>query len=322
MDYLSLAQLAKPGARPYGEYGGGTSAGLAYSQDQMRYQEAMRRATALAEMQAQAEANKAEELALGKPGRLADIKRKNLEAENALDTAQKYDAEARTLKAEGDAGAARQKLKDQAYAQHAELINAINDAETDEEVTQAIESYKMAGNSTKIGQADFATMGPKMAKKVATALFKGKQKTPQDAQKKELEELKGQSKLVIEKMKAHGAVTKEQMRIAANKELAKLKADLKPSLWKTLEEEYPDPMERLKAGLVFATAPATTRAAGDAAVVKAVTGGNVNLPQPTPPALPPSSKDKPSPKFKEGQVYVDKAGNKARYVNGKWEPVK
>jgi hypothetical protein len=39
------------------------------------------------------------------------------------------------------------------------------------------------------------------------------------------------------------------------------------------------------------------------------------------PSAPAAAASKPAPKFEEGKIYTDAKGNKARYVNGKWEPV-
>lgn len=214
-DYLSLANIAKPTMMPSAPEGAGGVAGWMYGSDQARQDELIRKAGGVAQLQAQMEAMKAEELAMGSAGRRDNINLGNLKSANALSNYKDGGAELEKAQQGNDLLKAL-----------SPYINALG-GDDDDAAQAAYEELK--SNYPSFAQVSF----DKMRKKAKAIVYGQGLGSPAHAQKKDLEETKGEYKLTTEFMKQQGANTRKERELLVKVEMGKL-AKKNPTLFQEL----------------------------------------------------------------------------------------
>ncbi len=318
-EYMQLAQLMAPKMMGNAPMGAGAMAGLDFANQRNQQQTFLDKAAQMAELKAKMEAQKANDMAADAPLKAMERQKKMLEMtfasigpySNAWDAA-KSPQEKQTI-----------------------LDEISNDPNVPEGFRQKIKGAP----SDKVDS---------LFKMARNAQFN----TPQYAQKTGVEEVKGNKRIEQAQVKADVDIFKAMLNATTQKELqasreaaqARLKQmggtkegkqtinNLIAEYSKKAAEETITPQESEVLKMLMQqqinVGTATAKMQGD---VKAAQGAALNIPGAVAPRVPQAAqvpnKTAPAPatekpKYVEGKIYVDANGNKAKYVNGKWEPVK
>lgn len=322
-DFSTLAQIARPQML-------GTEAtpmaGMLYGMDQNRQNNFLAQAAEQAKLKAAMDAMKAEEMSLGRPGRLAGI-----DLENEMGAAKLED-----FRANGREDMMRERAMKELKAADG-FLNAVAAAKDESEVAEILKNASSYGN-TKIRGKDLSQLDPASVKKLADLYTQGQVNTPAHRQKKEIEETKGEYRLLDRQFKEAGANTRQEKMIFARKELEKAKAKNPNAYSIAMDAANGDPIKALEFLAFLKVAPVLQAGANTTGQANAILPADKQMPTPTPVpgASPPTTEVQPgSPtpakavqQFKVNTIYTDKNGNKAKYMgkdaNGKdkWEPVK
>jgi len=299
MDYGTLAQASRPQMMPDAPFGAGAVAGQMYGMDSVRHDNFLAQAANQAKVQAQMDAMKAEELALGQPGRLSELRTKNA---MAADTEADYNAHG---KADKDQKRMMEQLK-----QADGLLVAISQAKDDNEVASILDNSEYYGGS-KVGNKDLKALPPAVVKKIAEAYNKAKPKNVEFEQKKELEGIKGQNRLTQEAMKQAGANTRAAQKEIITRELAKIKTQ-KPDLFSLLyDKNGGDPEKMFEDLLLTKTATVIQQGQNQVDQANAVLPPTMQAPAPTiAPALTTKPKAASPTGPKIGDMWDTKSGSK------------
>jgi len=206
-DYQNLASISKPTMMPKAPLGGGFTAGWMYGRDKAEHEGFLAQAAKQAELQAQMEAQKAEELAAGRPGRLDTINLGNLKAKNALSQYQNGGSELEAAKQ-------FEELTKTIEPYMTTLATATDDA-TAREAYEAI---------VKIAPAFGTNMKFEDLRKMARAKYKGDRANPKHANAMELEGKKGENRLANTKAAAEARSQLEDKKMKFKKALEEAKA--------------------------------------------------------------------------------------------------
>lgn len=231
VDFATLAQLSKPQMMPNAP---SPIAGLMYGQDMARNDQALAGATQQAELNARMEAMKAEEAAMGQPGRLADINLKNASSQDNLD-AYSQGGMGRDLAFGG--------MENKALEQEAQLkkilapyFNALGGKDEDKARTAYEE---LIAKVPKFKNIPFE----KMRKTAQAEQYGQTEASPAQINKVNLEEVKGENSYAREYLKQQGANTRQERELIMKREVAKLKA-VNPSLHNFIFKETGGDLEK------------------------------------------------------------------------------
>ena len=332
MDYANLAQLSAPGQSPLTS---GVVDAVGYQlwlNKANMQQEALRNMVPLADQAAQVEQQKAKEYMAGATGREDTIRLGNM---NAAANLQGFDS-AQELKALEEA-AKKKDLREKLSGFFTELGkggDAFVNAKDEVERANIVALHKGKEITAPDGRKYVIGTDPK--KDVALFGFVGyaRKHDPKLQVKRDVEDIKGVNKL--DQIDAKGAIDLEiaKYKGAVAKQIADAKAAQAAGKPLTLsqrealmvEQLYPDPSDQAK--YFFAKQQATVAAqkleqsAGAAASVLGGQGVRVPPPQivePPVPSTPPAPKKQ---QFEVGKIYKDAKGNKAKYTEKGWEPIK
>lgn len=291
MDYSTLAGLARPDMNQAQNFGSGFGSGMRFNAQNAQFQNFLAMASQEAEIQARRKAQEAEEFSAAAPGRMAKIDLANKQATDDNSIYEDSGRETKVLEAFNKLDKAKQEKIKLAYEKYSDVVNAIDGAKSDEEVTEAIAAVKAKNGDV----GPFEGMNPKEAKMRAKALFVSQSHTPASQIKQDIEGAKGSNRLAVAALQQAGADGRTDRIIAAKKAVAQLTAD-KPNKFSILKEAYGDDYEGMLQFLLTEKATnAITTGAANANTVKALTGGDVNVPVPQAPSPP-----TPTPKAKAG----------------------
>lgn len=279
-DFSTLANIARPQMMGNAQ---SPIAGMFYGQQMGQYNNFLAQAAEEAKIKAAMEAMKAEEFAAGSAGRKA---KSALETE--VDTAKLED-----FRANGREDMMRERAMKELKAAEP-LLNAIAAAEDDNEVAEILKNAGQYGN-TKIRGKDLSTLDPQKAKKLADFYMKGQTQTPAHRQKKELEETKGEYRLLDRQFKEAGANTRQERMIFARTELEKTKAKNPTAYSIAMDAANGDPIKALEFLAFLKVAPVLQAGANTTGQANAILPPDKQMPTPVPvPGVtPPTAESQP-----------------------------
>ena len=311
-DFISLANAARPQMMPEAR---SPIAGWMYGGDMARHDNLLAQASQQAKQQAMMEAMKAEEASLARPGRLADIERGNVSAQDNLDAYKQFGRDTTMGTAEGKKMSAQEAI----LGPQTESITALATATTPEEIDSAIQLMKAKGHG-RIGPINLTEMPANVAKQLADRIYKSKIETPQLAGKKEIEGIKGDYRLAERAFKEAGLNTRQEKDLAARMELNKLK-DAQPSLYKMLlDAADQDPIKAYNLFLLSKQVGPLIEANSKAGAARAILPKD-KAPPDTEPIQVPNPKasgnqmkwTKEESEFTKGDIVRNPAGQRAMY---------
>lgn len=332
MDYANLAQLSAPGQSPLTS---GVVDAVGYQlwlNKANMQQEALRNMVPLADQAAQVEQQKTKEYMAGAAGREDTIRLGNM---NAAANLQGFDS-AQELKTLEEA-AKKKKFQEQLSGFATELAeggDAFVNAKDEAERASIVAQYKGKEITGPNGQKYVVGTDPQKDVALFGLVGYARKHDPKLQVKRDVEGIKGVNKL--DQIDAKGAVDLEiaKYKGAVAKQIADAKAaqaagkqlNLSQKEALMIEQLYPDPWDQAK--YFFAKAQASVGAqkleqsAGAANSVLSGQGVRVPPPQviePPVPSTPPAPKKQ---QFEVGKIYKDAKGNKAKYTEKGWEPIK
>lgn len=308
-DFSTLANI-RPQMMPEAPVGAGGTAGWMYGRQMADQQNFLAQAAEEAKIKAVMDAMKAEEFAMGRPSRLSEMALKK----------RKADLEAEDLDANGKEDIARKRIMDQLKAADS-FLHAANKAESDEELESVIRSGKQLG-TTKVGNRDLADLPPKAVKEIAKMYVEGSADTRKFEHQKEIETLKGNTKLTTEYMKQLGAKNLAEQKHIQAMMLARLKAEKPTDHTIVLEYAKKHNIEPFEALLKLKTAGIIQQGQNTVDQANAILPPDKQMPSPR--VAPALTAKKPVPKI--GDMWGTPEGEKKIIGVGKdkktGEPVK
>lgn len=331
--YQNLINLTTPRMMPEAPVGAGGMAGAMYGSDQARQDDIIRRATQLAQLDAQMRAEQAGEFSQLGPARQAEIAVKNAMAQNtqanlpSITGAATADYQTKAL----TAGTNKNQAEIDKLKPYAREWNA---AKTDEE-KEAIRQ-DMVQSIGKIGTRNLADVPLDRLDETMKRTFQSEVMTPKQAGQERIENLKGGVKLGVAEITGNARTDSASILAAARERVAMAaaqgrKRDIVGEMYQTVLDSVGG--DRNKAYNIWQNQE-MQKTVARAQAMNPPTQYEVQFPKdsmvqarppvpPKPVQLPENNEPvpPPSPKFREGQVYTDAKGNKARYENGKFVPI-
>ena len=279
-DFSTLAQIARPqmmGNAP------SPIAGMLYGQQMAQQNNFLAQAAEEAKMKAAMEAMKAGEFSLGQPGRLA-----NIDLANETGQAQLED-----FRANGREDMMRERAIKELKAADG-FLNAVAAAKDESEVAEILKNAGQYGN-TKVRGKDLSQLDPASAKKLADLYTQGQVNTPAHRQKKEIEETKGEYRLLDRQFKEAGANTRQEKMIFARKELEKAKTKNPNAYSIAMDAANGDPIKALEFLAFLKVAPVLQSGANTTGQANAILPPDKQMPTPVPvPGVtPPTAESQP-----------------------------
>lgn len=237
--YSTLANIAQP--RMMGDYpiGNGAGAAIDYRQQQDRYNNLLQKATSLADLQAKMKASQAEEYSRGAPGRAANIDTDVALAQGRQGTLPSM-LSAQSDTAQAGATSAYNSKVEEAKRTLAPYAN--KSVQKDSNIDDIIDEMKGDG-VTKIGNKNLDDIPKEQLKRMLSASRESMVNTPTQAGKEQLENMKDQTWLSREDIRAKARIGAAQIAAQVHAEVAKMSQANRPPdpnrvIFDRIKDEY------------------------------------------------------------------------------------